>query len=175
MKISQTKLKAIIRYFGTYTNPKKLGKKKLMKLFYFLDFGHVKRFGFPITYDQYAKWNYGPVPQTIMNMVYEVQDGESSAALADTISVEIGKTHLIKVKNSFVEEDEKIFSKNELQLLKDICERFKDSDGGQVEELAKGESPYKKTSMLFGDINYELAAEDKDCKFNKEVISALAS
>ena len=37
MKISISKLKAIILFFGNHTNTKFLGKVKLMKLFYFIN------------------------------------------------------------------------------------------------------------------------------------------
>ena len=54
MKIPMPKLKAILLYFGTYTDNRFLGKVKLMKLFYFLDFMHVKKYGTPVTYDTYV-------------------------------------------------------------------------------------------------------------------------
>jgi hypothetical protein len=63
------KLKAMIRYFATYTDPRSLGKKKLMKLFYFADFEHVKKYASPITFDNYVHLEHGPVPSTILNLV----------------------------------------------------------------------------------------------------------
>ena len=62
MNVSMPKLKAVIIYFAENTNPQYLGKVKLMKLLYFLDFQHVKRHGAPVLGDQYYHLPMGPVP-----------------------------------------------------------------------------------------------------------------
>ncbi|NCN39598.1 MAG: SocA family protein, partial [Candidatus Aenigmarchaeota archaeon] len=69
MKIPTAKLKAILLYFCNYTDTTFLGKTKLMKLFYFADFTHLKQFGSPITYDTYVKLEHGPIPSTIKSLV----------------------------------------------------------------------------------------------------------
>jgi hypothetical protein len=66
MNIPIQKLKAMILFFATFTDPRLLGKKKLMKLFYFADFGHVKRYASPITYDNYVHLEHGPIPSAIL-------------------------------------------------------------------------------------------------------------
>ena len=79
MKIPKTKLKAMLRYFCTNTNPSFLGKTKLMKLFYFADFLHVKKYGVPITYDTYIRLEHGPVPSKILNLVNSIIDDNEQA------------------------------------------------------------------------------------------------
>src|SRR3990167_8043480 len=88
MTIPVPKLKAIILYFCTNTDGRFLGKTKLMKLFYFLDFMHVKKYGSPVTYDSYIHLEHGPIPSTIKNLVDTAADDVDNSILADTISVE---------------------------------------------------------------------------------------
>jgi len=85
MKIPLSKLKAMVLYFCGNTDPRFLGKVKLMKLFYFADFIHVKNFGSPITYDNYVRMEHGPIPSVILNLIDAVDGDVDSAELADII------------------------------------------------------------------------------------------
>ena len=87
MMIPIKKLKAVILFFGTHTDTKFLGKVKLMKLFYFLDFMHVKNYGSPVTYDNYINLEHGPIPSAIKNLVDTATDDVDNSLLADTISI----------------------------------------------------------------------------------------
>ena len=88
MNIPVPKLKAILLYFANYTNSRFLGKVKLMKLFYFLDFLHVKKYGAPITYDTYVNLVHGPIPSAIKNLIDTADDDFDNSILADTIKFE---------------------------------------------------------------------------------------
>ena len=88
MLISMPKLKAMIRYFASNTEPELLGKKKLMKLFYFSDFAHVKKYGAPITYDNYVHLEHGPIPSTIMNLIGAVESEKDDSILGAVLTIE---------------------------------------------------------------------------------------
>src|SRR5258708_29401514 len=88
MNLPIAKLKAILLYFANYTDTTFLGKVKLMKLFYFLDFMHLKTYGSPVTFDNYVNMEHGPIPSYIKNLVDTSTDDMDSSALADTISCE---------------------------------------------------------------------------------------
>ena len=47
----------------TGANNKHLGKVKLMKMLYYVDFDHYERYGESITGDTYRKLQHGPVPK----------------------------------------------------------------------------------------------------------------
>ncbi len=173
MRISLPKLKAIIRYFGTYTNPKFLGKVKLMKLFYFLDFGHVKKFGAPITYDCYINLEHGPIPSAIKNLVDSSGDDIDNSMLADTIKIERPEgadIHRVISLKKFTKSDEKYFSETELEILNKVCIKFGDKNTKQIEEASHQEAPWKETKM-FDTIPYSLAAKDSDCLVSEENIN----
>jgi uncharacterized phage-associated protein len=175
MSISASKLKAIILYFSINTN--KLGKIKLMKLFYYLDFVHLKRYGRPVTFDTYIHLEHGPIPSVIKNIIDEASDDIEYSVLRDTIKVEKVKTRKNEMSKfrplrDFTKDDEKLFSETELEVLAEIARRFQDSTSDQIEKESHNESSYKKTRYL-QTIPYELAAEDKDTDVTKNEIELL--
>lgn len=177
MEISTTKLKVIIRYFCTNTDSRFLGKVKLMKLFYFLDFLHVKRYGTPVTFDTYIHLEHGPIPSKILNLVTGVVDNEEDAILSDTIYIE--KPEGIKMQRihciqPFEERDKKVFSDRELKILKEICDRFGDQSTKSIEDISHLEAPWSMTKET-QTIPYSLAAQDQDSKFSEEEIEMLTT
>jgi uncharacterized phage-associated protein len=172
MKITLPRLKAILLYFCDNTDKSLLGKVKLMKLFYFLDFLMVKNYGIPITFDRYVKMEHGPVPSTILNLVDTVETDFDSAELADTITVvreECSDRHRIVGKDHFTKQHEILFSKQELIVMAKVCARFGEMNAKNIEYESHQEAPFQKTEYL-NDIDYALAADDPDCLVSKEVI-----
>ncbi len=172
MQISTPKLKAMIRYFNTNTNPTYLGKVKLMKLFYFADFLSVKKYASPITYDNYVKLEHGPIPSSIKNLVDNVAEDPENAYLADTFYIERPEgTRMQKIvcHQNFSKKDEKLFTKHELEILEQVVQRFGDKTTAYIEEASHKEAPWTKTKML-DFIPYSLATYDADCFVNKDDI-----
>lgn len=175
MKIPIPKLKAIILYFCQNTERRFLGKTKLMKLFYFLDFIHLKNYGTPVTYDNYVHLEHGPVPSVIKNLVDSVENDIDDALLADTIKIEHCNEqdmHRIVPVRIFDKKDEKYFSETELEILQKVCVRYSNKNTKYIEDASHNEAPWKKTNLL-DDIPYSLASEDDDCKMTKEELELL--
>jgi uncharacterized phage-associated protein len=175
MKIPLPKLKAMLLFLGEHTDKRLLGKTKLMKLFYFIDFGHLKKYGTPITYDSYFHLEHGPIPSTIKNLIDSATDDIDSSVLTDTISVEISKeSNLQRIVplRKLTERDMEYFSETEIEIMQKICERFKNKTARVLEDISHNESPWKKTSFL-EEISYHLALEDDDCQVEKEEIDIL--
>lgn len=176
MTISLPKLKAIIKYLCQNTNPDYLGKTKLMKLFYFLDFTFIKRYGVSVTGDIYYHLEHGPIPTTIKNLVDLVGDDPQDALLSDVIQIQCEDghdIHKIICSQPFTKGDEDYFSKVELETLKEICRRFKDHSTQQIKDVSHKEAPWRLTNEL-EMIPYELAAEDPDCVVEKKDIQLLS-
>ncbi len=176
MKISLPKLKSIILYFCYNTNPRFLGKVKLMKLFYFLDFVHVKKYGTPVTHDNYINLEHGPVPSGIFNLINTAEDDIDNSMLADVIKVD--KKENLNIKRivplkELTEMNKKYFSKTELDILEEVCIRFKDKNTKFIEKISHTESPWKCTNKL-QSISYKLASKDKDCLVSEEEIMFLS-
>lgn len=148
---------------------------KLMKLFYFLDFVHVKKYGCPVTYDNYVNLEHGPIPSTILNLINEAIDDIDHSALADAVIFEKSKfTEMCRMKplRSFSENDEDYFKQSELEVLDSICKRFGDKNTKYIEDVAHNEAPWKGTQLL-DEIPYTMAVLDSDCLVEKEEIELL--
>lgn len=177
MRISLPKLKALLLFFGTYTDTKYLGKVKLMKLFYFLDFLHLKKYGSPVTYDNYVHLEHGPIPSGILNLVNTAIDDVDSSLLSGTISFETpagtAMQRIVPIRK-FNEDDKKYFSKSQLEIMELVATRFGDKNTKFIEEASHKESPWKCTSKL-ENIPYTLAAKDNDCMVSEEEIELILS
>jgi uncharacterized phage-associated protein len=175
MNIPIPKLKAIILYFCNHTDRRFLGKTKLMKLFYFLDFTHLKNYGTPVTYDNYVHLEHGPIPSVIKNLVDTVANDIDDSLLADTIIIEKnGENGIQRITpcRQFTKNDEKYFSETELMVMQNVCDRFGNKNTKDIEDASHEEAPWKKTNLL-DEIPYFLAAEDSDCKMSKEELQLL--
>ena len=172
MNIPIKKLKAVLLYFTSNTDVKYLGKVKLMKLIYFLDFMHLKTYGTPVTYDTYINLEHGPIPSFIKNLVDNAADDIDSSILSDTIAFERpAGTKMFRVlpKRSLTEKDEKLFTETELDILQKVCIKYGNKNTQYVEDASHKEAPWKKPSQL-QPISYTLAADDPDCKGSREEI-----
>lgn len=175
MKLSLPKLRAIILYFTNNTNTKYLGKVKLMKLFYYLDFKHVKKFGAPVTYDTYVNMEYGPVPSFIKNMVDYASEDLENSPLNDIVKFETPKkTQMRKVlpRRKFTEDDKGLFTSTELEMLATVSKLFGNMKTEKIKELSHKEAPWRETEYL-EEIPYTLAALDDDCEVKTEEIDLL--
>ena len=175
--IPLTKLKAIMLYFANNTNPRYAGKIKFMKLFYFLDFLHVKKYLTPVTGDQYFNLDKGPIPAVILHMIDELLLDPESSKIADTIAVETpkgSKMQKIIPLRKFTNEDVKLFSKSEIIILKEVVRRFKNTDTDTIIKLSHAESPWKDTNYR-DPIPYSLAGRDPDSVYTEAEIKELNS
>ena len=175
MKITIPKLKAILLYFTENTNTRFLGKVKLMKLIYFLDFLHLKTYGSPITYDDYINLEHGPIPSTIKNLIDSADDDIDNSILADTVSIEKSDELNIRriiPKRKLTERDRQYFSETELDILNKVCRRFGEKNTKYIEDESHKEAAWRETK-LFEHIPYEIATRDPDCLVSKEEIKLL--
>lgn len=176
MRVPVSKLKAILLFLCANTDPRFLGKVKLMKLFYFLDFAHLKKYGRPVTFDSYVNLQHGPVPSTIKNLIDDVCDEPDSAILADTIYCENregSRINRILARRKPTSGELKLFSKTELEILNSVCERFGNQNTKYIEDASHEEAPWRMTALL-EQIPYSLAANDRDCRVTKEEIELLS-
>ena len=176
MRIPLSKLKAILLYFSDNTDQRYLGKVKMMKLLYYLDFTHFKKYGMPVTGDTYKNLEHGPIPSTIKNLVDAVESEPENALLSDVITIETARgqnIHRVVGKRHFTVEDAKLFSDSELDIIKEISRRFKSVNTETIEAQSHNEAPWKLTKLL-DTIPYELATKDPDSEISKEELYLLS-
>ena len=170
MKIQLDKVKAMILFFAHNTDTKFFGKTKLMKLFYFADFGYVKKHGVPITFDKYKHLEHGPIPSTIYNLISTAYSDPEESLLSDIIEFkDINKMHKIIPRKEFTNKYRKMFSISELKLMSEVCQRFGGSNKREIESVSHAEYPWMSTKIL-EDIPYKLATKDKDSEVSEDEI-----
>lgn len=174
------KLIEAVKFFAQ--NTRKLGKVKLFKLLYFLDFAHFRDTGRPVTGLDYFAWKMGPVPKTLFEELGEPGDdwgGNCAFRLLKT-----AKGEMLTV-NSLSEFRPDNFSKRELRLLRELSDQFFNSDAEQmVEETHLENLPWhqvfevEKRKQALIPYPMSLKKQDKDLMLNaiderESVLSAL--
>jgi len=149
-KINKKKYINALLYFIENCNNKFLGKTKLNKLFYYLDFIYYRDHKVSVTRDIYICEQFGPVPKMIdliksesikLNLI-------KTEIIDDKICKE--KYHLLKNPNL------NCFNSAEKILLNKICNHFKSYSTDKIVDQTHFEAPWF-YSKLYEQIDYNYA------------------
>ena len=147
-KINQKKYINALLYFLENCNNKFLGKTKLNKLFYYLDFVYYKNNKKSVTGDIYFCEQFGPVPSCLDSI-------KNDAIKQKLIRVEITNIQTKKEKYHLLEKpDLSCFNCKELELLQKICEKFKPYDTNKFVDQTHFEAPWF-YAELYEKIDYK--------------------
>jgi len=148
---ANVKFENLIIYLSSFNMPF-MCLKKLAKLLYFIDFTYFEKNDRPITGVEYVKQSYGPMPlPKVFYSVIEQLEKED-------------KIKLIKAKGDFETKipvaqkkpNMELFSEDEQQMINVIKDKYFNNSANEVENIAKGEPPYKMT-LYKEKIPYHLA------------------
>lgn len=167
------KLFNVIIYF--LKNTKKCFKLKLLKLLYFLDFEHYRQTGRSVTGLDYYAWKNGPVPKDIFKAIDNPEEFDGLENYVTSFKKDFdddtGSMTVIKPKKIF---NPKLFSKRELELLKNFSEIFRDTTANQMIETSHFINlPWQKTRKEKGDnqrIEYNYALDNKEDSISLEEV-----
>ena len=147
---SAQKQENLILYFLNRINNATLGRTKLMKLLYYVDFEFFEKQGRSITGDQYVAQPYGPVPQQAEALLKKMEKA--------------GKLHseklLVRDREQvkyFAQEQHALsfFDKEEFIHIDNVAQRFECWTAGQMSNQTHEEYPWRVTRL--GDpIDYRL-------------------
>lgn len=113
-----------------------VGKKKLAKLLYFVDFTSYELRNKSITGKKYAKQNYGPMP--IPKEFYD-----DLKRLQKQKLIRIKKEDYLEKIIPLKDPDLSVFEDREKELLENVINKYKSDSAGDLEKLAQAEAPYK--------------------------------
>lgn len=154
-------------------NTRFLGKTKLYKLLYFLDFDHYKEIGRSVTGLEYFAWKMGPVPVSLHKEVaMPVQDMSEKI---EFVKKQTRNGIMLTVK-SICEFDAKHFTKREMRIMQSLVEQYTDALAEDMVEATHLENqPWHKIFIEEGNkqklIPYELAIRKQELEEMKELIS----
>jgi uncharacterized phage-associated protein len=149
---SEEKLQQVIVYFLEHINNVHLGRTKLMKLLYFVDFDHYESHGNSVTGAKYRKLPHGPYPDKIEKLIAKMEkDG-----LVRNVRVDhkgYTQQRLITLKAKF---DPAKFSGAELQTLERVAADWANATAAEIEAATHREAPWAAT-QAGKVIDYEMA------------------
>jgi uncharacterized phage-associated protein len=152
---NRKKLIDAILYFAN--NTKFLGKIKLMKLLYFLDFYHFRETGKSVTGLDYFAWERGPVPRELFVEISNIMKPDLQNVVR---VVPAGKMQRIVAKQKF---NGKHFSLREMKLLEKLAYIFSDAKADDMVEVSHlPNQPWERTLKERGEwqkIDYLLAVD----------------
>jgi len=124
---SEEKLEQVILYFLEHINNVHLGRTKLMKLLYFVDFDHYEAHDQSVTGATYRKLPHGPYPDKVEKLIEKME----KAGLVRGVKVEhkgYGQHRLITLNGKF---DPAKFSGAELQTLERVAGYWADANAAR--------------------------------------------
>ncbi len=138
VKINEEKYKNVILFFANKIKNGTLGKLKMMKLLYFLDFDFFEKYDKSITGDEYLRFENGPVPRMAEKILKEMHGKEIKIS-----NIKIAKGYndqqRIEPLKCF---DLKLFSKEELLMMEEIAEKWEKFSGAEMKNASHGEAPW---------------------------------
>lgn len=151
---SKEKFANMVTLFAATTNTFKV---KLNKLLYYADFAHYKYFGSGISGASYEAIQMGPVP-THFQTLFEILKGEDTFEIED-IWFESTGTSGEKFHSQIENFNKNLFTETELQILKLVVNRFKDTSTKQIKELSHQEIGWQNNIENRTTIAYDSAFE----------------
>lgn len=162
-----------ILYFAH--NTAALGKVKLFKLLYLLDFEHFRQTGRSVTGLEYRAWKMGPVPAALVQQWDELDDDLAAAIRIEPRPViDYVRENVVPLQPFNAEH----FTKRELRLLEYIANRFNDAFSEKMIDITHAENGAWAKTWAGGEGNdntipYQLAIADDDP--NRDAVLEAAS
>ena len=151
MRYNKEKFKNAVLYLAKHGGSD-VGKKKLAKLLYFIDFTLYELREKSLTGMDYAKQNYGPMPEprVFYNALGELQKKK-------IVDIKKSRENLLeKIIPIKDDPDMKVFDQKEREILEQTAEKYRLENAGNLEKIAQSEPPYK--MVEYGEkIPYHLA------------------
>ena len=165
MQYQQDKFINAILFFGKNTNPKRFGITKLLKLLFFADFLHFEKYGRPILGDTYYHLPEGPVPTISYDLFKNTFNKNKKTGLEKYLKVTQEKVedHTIYKIEPIKDFNEDVFSESDLEIMKEIAEKFYDTTGTTLAKKTH-EIPFVKDTPQVLPIDYVEAIKDEEDK-----------
>jgi len=162
-KQEKDKYKNAILYFAEYLTPYQLGKTKLAKLLYYLDFISYRDRKEKVTGALYYKQEYGPLAQDLTEMIADLvveEKLEVSREVVEGTGKQKDKFHALTKPN------ERVFDMYEQELLRKLANTYAEVPTDTIVAKSHLEAPWVEAKNGAA-LNYELAFDIED--FNLEI------
>lgn len=138
--VDGAKYKEVILYFANKIRNDTLGKVKLMKLLYYLDFDFFEKYHRSVTGDIYLRMPLGPVPKNAEFILKKMQE-EGLIKIEKRKMPEIGFNDMQLIIPLRMQTTQKL-SKEEIQMLDEIACKWEKLTGREMTNASHGEAPW---------------------------------
>jgi len=176
-EIETKRIANILVYFAN--NTENFGVTKANKLLYYLDCLHLLKYGRTVTKDKYIKNRLGPVPtktterlaliQEFNSLPEEDRQKFSHDLMSEYLTItpkEISRGYILEQIVPLKEFEPIWFSKSEIEIMKELAEKYRDTTATELVQKTHKESPYKETEM-FDIIDLKLFLKDHNVPQDK--------
>lgn len=140
-KINEKKYRNAIVFFAKKIQNGTLGKLKLMKLLYYLDFDHFEKYGESVTRDEYLRFENGPVPRMAEKIIKQMSGKEIKITRRKTREGMNDQMHI----EAITDFDLNVFTKEELVMLEEVATKWDRFTGTEMKTATHGEAPWIST------------------------------
>jgi len=138
MEFDKEKFKCVLSYIiNRCENKKNVGKTVICKLLYFSDFNYYEKFETSITNETYIKYERGPYPQHIDEILNEmINDDDIIIEKKPYFGTTIHKHYLKEVPNLTA------LNTKELSVINEVIDELGDLSAKEVSEYSHGDMPW---------------------------------
>lgn len=151
-QINEKKYKNIILFFANKIKNGTLGKLKIMKLLYFLDFDFFEKYSKSVTGDEYLRFDNGPVPRMAEKFL-KTMNGIDIKICRKKVANGLNDQQHIEPIGMY---DMGIFSREELMMMEEVADKWEKFSGTEMKTASHGEAPWIATKPN-NVIDYNLA------------------
>lgn len=137
-RINEKKYRNIILFFANKIKNGTLGKLKMMKLLYFLDFDFYEKYDCSVTGDEYLRFEKGPVPRMAENILKKMDGKEIKITKRKIGAGYNDQQHINPLKDFEME----LFSKEELLMMEETAGKWEKFSGTEMKNASHGEAPW---------------------------------
>jgi uncharacterized phage-associated protein len=141
--LNEEKYRNAILYFVERISNGTLGKVKLMKLLYYLDFDYYEQYGRLVTGDTYRALPLGPVPATAKDILRSMQTDEWLVIGQRDIGLAFPQTEYRAVRRH----DVNVFSSAEVEMLFSVAEKWEHHSAHEMVLATHGEPTWRYTGQ----------------------------
>jgi uncharacterized phage-associated protein len=179
--LDREKLEQVILFFLERINNNTLGRTKLMKLLYYVDFDHYQKTGHSITNAKYRKLPHGPVPDKAEKVI----DAMIKRKALKAVETSIGNFVQQRLLTNTASFDASRLQGDEMETLMMVARKWEHATAQEIAAATHREAPWGTTEDGKA-IDYELAnyrslpAEEEEDKWLaqsaelKQIVSSLA-
>ena len=136
--VNEKKYRNTILFFANKIKNGTLGKLKMMKLLYYLDFDFFEKYGKSVTGDLYLRWENGPVPKMAEKLIIKMTDIDIKI-MKRKIGFGYNDQQHIEALKDF---NFKLFTKEELIMMEEVANKWILFSGTEMKSASHGEAPW---------------------------------